>query len=165
MKKRYPILLLEMVIALVIMAGVMGLLFTGFYEAIKAKNSVKKEKEKILTLQRLKLRFAILFKDIIDVKQISDQEYYIRYQGGVDPSPNFRSEIEAILKISKKVLTLTCWPEKGDLRREIFAENVESIHFKFFDEKEGKFTSHCPHQKPFMIKVILNEKEAIPLFL
>ncbi len=168
MRKRCPFLLVEMMIAFIIMTGVMALLFTGFYSAIKAKNRIKSEKEKVMNLQRLKMRFAILFKDVIDVKQAPDKTcYYIRYQGRVDRDPGFRSEVEAILQIKNKTLTLTSWSKNGPYRQEILSTNIDEIKLMFFDEKEGGFNPQYPPKKPFMIQVIINgsEKEALPLFL
>jgi hypothetical protein len=167
MKRRHSFLLLEMMIALVIMAGVTALLFSGFYSAIHGKNIVKKERERILNLQRLKLRFAVLFKDIIDIKPISENAYYILYKGGIDHNPGFRGEVESILKLNNKALTLTTWAEKEEPRRELIGENISSIHFLFFDAAEGKFTPEYPKQKPPMMKVVLNQndKETLPLFL
>jgi hypothetical protein len=164
MKKRHPFLLLEMIIALAIMAGVMGLLFTGFYGVIKAKERVEKERERVLSLQRLKLRFSLLFKDVIEVSALSEREYRIKHRGGIDPDPRFRTEIETILKLQGKVLTLSSLPEEGAPRQETLGEQIETIRFEFFDEKEGTFTPHYPRRKPFMMKVILNQKE-LPLFL
>lgn len=147
-----------------IMVGVMAMLLTGFYSAIYNKNQVKVVKERVLSLQRLKLRFAALFKDVIDVKLISENAYYIKYKGGVDHNRNFRGEVEAVLKIKNNVLTLTCWPNEGDPRREVLSENVKSLSMEFFDEKAGGFHPPFPKQKPRMMKVFINGQE-IPLFL
>ena len=164
MKSRRPFLLLEMMIALVIMTGVLSLLFTGFYSAIQAKNKLKANKEKVIERERLKLRFAILFKNVIDVKEIPGEGYYIRYQGGPESDYNFRSEIEAFLRTKNNILALTCWPKKGNPREEILSTNVASLKLEFFNEKEGQFLSHYPPKKPFMMKVVIN-KNPLPLFL
>ncbi len=162
--RRSPALLLEMMIALVLMSGVMGILFTGFYNAIKAKNFIKKEKEKTLNLQRLKLRFTLLFKEVLDVKKLTTGGYYLHYHAGIDPNPHFRTNVEAVLKIRNRVLSLTSWPPKEAPRSEVLSENIESFHVEFFDETAGVFLETYPNEKPFMMKVFINQ-EVIPLFL
>lgn len=162
--KRRSFLLLEMMIAMAIMAGAIAMLFSGFYSAIHNKNKVKNERERVLGLQRLKLRFEILFKDVIDVKEISQSEYYVKYQAGIDPDFKFRGERECILNLTKKTLTLTTWPEEGNPRYEVIAENITSLSFEFFDEAEGQFKPTYPKKKPPMMKIVLNgnPKETLP---
>ena len=164
MKKRRPFLLLEMMIALVLMSTVMAMLFSGFYGAITAKNKARQEKERALNFERLRLRFGILFKDVIDFKKISTGDYYIKYKGGMDHKPNFRSEIEAILRLKDKILTLISWTENGEPRKEILGENIEDLSFDFFDVKTGIFDPQYPKKKPFMMKIKVNGTE-LPIFL
>lgn len=166
MKKRHSFLLLEIVIALGIMASVMILLFTSFYEAIKAKNILQKEKEKAMHLQRLRLRFTLLFQSVTSIEHLSDHMYKIKYQGGVDFDPSFRTDLESTLCIRNNVLTLTSWPLKKALKRqEVLSKEIHSIRFEFFDEKTGNFLPDYPAKKPFMMQVILNNEERLPLFL
>ena len=162
--KRRPLLLLEMMIAFLIMGGAIVMLFTGFLDAIRAKTMLRQQKEEILALHRLKLRLSLLFKDVVGVRKIPSDLYYIKYKGGIDPDPDFRLEVESVLQLSNNVLTLVSWPESGAPRREVLGENINSITLEFFDEKEGKFLPEYPKQKPIMIKVEVNEK-VIPLFL
>lgn len=164
MKSRRTFLLLEMLIALSIMAGALSLLFIGFYGTIRAKNTLKSDKERIIERERLRLRFAILFKKVICVKECQDEGYYIRYQGDVESDSHFRSEIEAFLRVENKTLKLTCWPPSGTPREEILSTNISTITLQFFDAKAGQFLEPYPNTKPFMMKVILNDNP-IPLFL
>jgi hypothetical protein len=164
MQKRRTLLLLEMMIAMLIMVGVMSMVFAGFYSAIHNKNKIKIEKEKILRLQRLKLRFALLFKNVIDVKKVSEGAYYIKYRGGIDPNPDFRSDVNALLKLKNNNLILSCWAEKEEQRHELLSENVKELKLEFFDEKKGKFDLEYPKKKPRMMKVSV-DKEVLPLFL
>ena len=106
MRKRHPALLLEMMIAFTLMGGVIAILLNGFYDAIKAKNLLKQDREKILQLQRLKFRFAALFNNVTDIKCLSDNVYYIRYKGAIDHERAFRREVEAILQIKNNILSL-----------------------------------------------------------
>ncbi len=164
MRKRHPALLLEMIIAFTLMGGVIAILLNGFYDAIKAKNHLKQDREKILKLQRLKLRFEALFKNVTDVKCLSDNVYYIRYKGNVDHERAFRAEVKAVLQIKNNILSLTCWPKKGSRRHEILSEEANSIKLELFDEKKGEFSKKYPPNKPRLIKVTFNQEE-LPLFL
>lgn len=168
MQKRRPFLLVEIMIALVIMASAVSLLFTGFYGAMKGRLGVEKKREEVLELQRLRLKFSILFRDVIQVEPLEEREsYYLRYQGGIDPDPRFRSEIEAVLQVKNKQLTLTSWSKEGAARRELLSNRTRHIQLLFFHEEKGEFKDEFPPQKPVMMKVILNKnkKETIPLFL
>jgi hypothetical protein len=164
MQKRYPALLLEMMIAFILMGGVIAILLNGFYDAIKAKNRLKQEREKTLGLERLKLRFEALFKNVVDVKYVSENIYYIRTKGAVDHERLFRGEVEAVLQIEKNILSLTSWPKKGTPRHEVLSEEASTLKLEIFDEKKGKFSEKYPFHKPRMMKVTLNQVE-LPLFL
>ncbi len=166
MIKRRPMLLLEMLIALVLMSGVLAFLFTGFYDAIKAKNFVKAEKEKILSEERLKLKFYTLFKNIIDIKPLGDNTYSLKYNGGIDPDPEFCTDLKAMLVLKDKRLTLITYsPEKeGAPRQELLSDSVDTLQFEYFDEKVGTFLPTFPKHKPLMVKVTINET-ILPLFL
>lgn len=162
--KRRPMLLLEMLIAFLLMGGVITMLMTGFFDAIRAKNIGRKEKEEILTYHRLLLRFSTLLKDVIEIHQV-DKSYYIRCLGGADPDPHFRLEVDAVLGINDKKLMLFTFPPEGSPRREVLAENIESIQFLFFNEKSGTFEEKFPEQKTSMVQIVINSKERLPIFL
>ncbi len=164
MRKRHPALLLEMIIAFTLMGGVIAILLNGFYEAIRAKNQLKQDRAKILALQRLKNRFAALFQNVIDVKCLSDNVYYIRYKGAVDHERSFRSEVEAILQIKNDILSLTSWPKKGNPRHEILSEGANLLKVELFDEIKGEFSKKYPSPNPRLVKITFNNEE-LPLFL
>lgn len=158
-------LLLEMLIAFTLMTGVIAILMSGFFDAIRAKKLVKQEREQILTEQRLKLRFGVLFKDVLDVKSLPNQTgYYIRYKGGIDPDPHFRDELEALLQLNNNILTLTSYPPEGAHRHEVLCEQVTGMKIEFFDEQTAKFENSFPKNKLRLMKVTLDKME-LPLFL
>ncbi len=157
-------LLLEMLIAFSLMAGVIAILMSGFFGAITAKKLVKHEREQILNEQRLKLRFGVLFKEILDVKPLPNKDYYIRYKGGIDPDPRFRAEVEALLQLKNNTLTLTSYSPEGTPRREVLSEQVTKMEIEFFDEQTGKFETSFPKHKPRLMKVKVNGND-LPLFL
>ena len=165
--KRRPVLLLELLTAFILMGGVLALLMSGFSDAIKAKNLMRHEKEKILTRARLQLKFSALMKEMISGVEIEENQYYFRCKGGADPDPAFRSDLDAVLCLREKKLILFTFPELGLPRHELLAENISAIEFKFFDDEKGAF-SHIAPKSPRMIKVILNknkEDETLPIFL
>ena len=157
-------LLLEMLIAFSLMVGVIAVLMYGLFDAIQAKNRVKKDREQIITEQRLRLRFQLLFKDATDIKRISDNNYYIRYKGGIDPDPHFRNEVEALLELKNNILTLTSYPPEEAARRELLCEHILSIEVLLFDEQAEEFLPTFPKHKPRLMKVKVSGKE-LPLFL
>jgi hypothetical protein len=167
MMKRRPMLLLEMLIAFLIMSGVIAFLFAGFFDAIKARNLVKTEKEKILSDERLRLKFYTLFRNIIDIKPLENNSYRLKYNGGIDPEPAFHNtELEAVLTLKNKSLELVTYSPDKDTppRKELLSEHVDSLGFEFFDKKTGGFTSDFPKHKPCMMRVFINQKP-MPLFL
>ena len=162
--KRRPALLLELMIAFILMGGVVSIMMTGFFDAIRTKNAARKEKEIILTRHRLMLRFSNLFKKVKLIHKLGPNEYFVRCSGGVDPDPSFRQEIDVVVRVKENKLTLYSFPLKGPSRREILAENVQAIKLIYFDEEEGKFSEKFPVQKTNMVKIQINN-ETLPIFL
>lgn len=165
MRKRHPMLLLEMLIAFTLMGGVIAILMTGFFDVIHAKKLIKIDREKILTEQRLKLRFGVLFKNVLDVKLLPNKtDYYIRCKGNIDPDPAFRGEVQALLQLKNNTLTLTSYAPEGLPRREVLSEQVTSMEIKFFDEEATDFLTHFPKNKVRLMIVKIDKME-LPLFL
>lgn len=165
MRKRNSMLLLEMIVAFTLMGGVIAILMSGLFDVIQAKKLIKKERHRILTEQRLKLRFGILFKNVLDVKLLPNQtDYYILYKGSIDPDPAFRGEMEALLQLTNNTLTLTSYPPEGIPRREVLSEQVKDIDIQYFDEEATEFLALFPKNKVRLMKVFINGNE-LPLFL
>ena len=162
--KRRPALLLELMIAFVMMGGVVAMLMSGFFDAIKAKGVGRREKETVLQRHRLMLRFGHLLKQVRLIHELAPNEYFIRCSGGVDPDPDFREEIDVVVRVKENRLTLYSYPAKGRVRKEVLAENVQTLKIVCFDEKEGKFSDQYPVQKTNMVKIQLNN-EMLPIFL
>jgi len=162
--KRRPILLLELLTAFILMGGVIALLMSGFFDAIKAKNIAREDKDNILTRHRLQLKFASMLKSCISAVALEENKYYFRFMGGADPDPEFRQEVDAVLQLKDKKLILYTYPTKGKERRELLAENVGTIKFEFFDEEKKDFIAMAYQQLPRMVKITLDE-EVLPIFL
>jgi hypothetical protein len=165
MRKR-PFLLLELLISLVLFAGIAAVLFSSYRELALAKSVLQKYKEPILERQRLQLRLYQIFSHFKGTK--SEQKklsYHFTYENGADLDPKFRGVLDAMIYIDRGNLTMVSWPEKKEGRTEILFEGVQDFYFQFFDEKTGQWTRNYPEQKPFMIKLKINNTLELPFFL
>ncbi len=169
MQRKSPFLLLELVISLAIMGLILGILLMGFQQTLLTKKELRREREIVLSRQRLMLRLSSLFRSVESCEPDSKGGYRLRYEGGIDPDFHFRGALKGLLTIDHERLKLTSWPEKGEPRLEIFDEGIQTFSLLFFDEAKGEFSSSFPKKKPFMMKAILitsiNETVELPLFL
>jgi hypothetical protein len=163
MKKR-SVLLLELVISLVLFGAIIGILFSSYRELALAKSQLSKDKEIILTRQKLQLRLSQIFSHIQTLK-IDEQFCLLTYDNGWDPAEDFRGSKEAMLYIDKGRLALVTWPEKGTARKEILYESAHTFAFEFFDAKKGIWNAEYPAQKPFMMKMMIDKNLTLPFFL
>jgi hypothetical protein len=162
--RKHPVLLLELVISLVLFGAIMTILFSSYKELSQAKHSLKKDKEIILTRQKLQLRMSQIFSQT-ETLTFEDQVCLLTYDNGWDPAAAFRGKREAMLYIDKGRLALVTWPEKGPGRKEILYEPAHSFFFQFFDTKKGEWNPQYPEQKPFMMKMIIDKNLTLPFFL
>lgn len=163
MKKR-PVLLLELVISLVLFGAIMGILFSSYQELMLAKSLLRKNKEMILTRQKLQLRLSQIFSRL-EALRIEEQAYLITYDNGLDPAAEFRGNREALLYVDKGRLALVTWPDKGTARKEILYESASSFSLTFFDAQVGDWSAKYPTQKPFMMQMIIDNDLKLPFFL
>jgi len=162
MQKR-PILLMELVISLVLFGAIIGILFSSYREFSLAKIALRKEKELILTRQKLQLRLGQIFSHLKTLK-MKDSSCHIAYNNEIDMSKDFRGVLEGMLYIDKGRLAFVTWAEKAPARKEILVESASSFSFSFFDEKKGAWTSQYPDQKPLMLKITIDQT-TYPFFL
>ncbi|HUD02222.1 MAG TPA: DUF1494 domain-containing protein [Rhabdochlamydiaceae bacterium] len=162
MKKR-PILLLELVISLVLFGAIVGILFSSYRELSLAKVQIRKDKEWVLSRQKLQLRLAQIFSNVKTMK-MADSSCLMTYDNGVDVQTEFRGILEGMLFIDKGRLALVSWPEKGIGRKEILLEPASYFSFEFFDSKKGTWAATYPEQKPFMMKMTI-DNIPYPFFL
>jgi hypothetical protein len=162
MKKR-PVLLLELVISLVLFSIIIGILFSSYREFSLAKTALRKEKELILSRQKLQLRLGQIFSRLKTLK-VENNACHLSYDNGLDIEEGFRGKLEAMLLIDKGRLALVAWPEKGKARKEILCESANSFSFCFFDTKIGAWVPKYPEQKPLMMKITIDQT-IYPFFL
>lgn len=154
---------MELVISLVLFGAIIGILFSSYREFSIAKTSLRKEKELILNRQKLQLRLGQIFSHLKTLK-MDNASCLLSYDNGIDPNPDFRGILEAMLFIDKGRLALVTWPEKGVGKKEFLLESASSFSFSFFDAKTGGWTSEYPEQKPLMMKFEV-DKTTYPFFL
>ncbi len=154
---------MELVIALVLFGTIIGILFSSYREFSIAKTALRKDKELVLNRQKLQLRLNQVFSHLKTLK-MEGSACHLTYDNGTDPQAEFRGLLEARLLIDNGRLALVTWPEKGVARKEILLESASSFSFDFFDAKKGSWSSQYPEQKPFMMKIIINQTP-YPFFL
>lgn len=163
MRKR-PVLLLELVISLVLFGAIIGILFSSYQELTLAKSQLRKDKEIILTREKLQLRLSQIFSHLKTLK-VEEQVCLLTYDNGLDPAIDFRGSRDAMLYIDKGRLALVTWSDKGVARKEILCESAHAFAFAFFDAKKGTWDAEYPAQKPFMMKMVIDQNLTLPFFL
>lgn len=166
MKRRQPILLLELLITLLIMGIVLEMLFLGYRQALVAKQKLYEEKEIVLGRQRLLLRLGTVFQTLQSCQKVAEG-WFLHYDGGMDPEAHFRGPLEALLCIRGGKLLLISWPNEGLPRVETLYEdrNCKTLSFEFFNSKTGTFQSSFPETKPCMMKIKIDSSLELPFFL
>jgi hypothetical protein len=163
MKKR-PVLLLELLIALVLFTGVIAVLFSSCRDLAVSKNLLQLDKEVILNRQKIQLRLNQVFTHLKSM-EASDHLYFFTYDNNADLDPDYRGTLDALLyKNGQGHLILATYSKAKDARKEILSENVSSFHIKFFDEKKGFWSPTYPENKTSMMKIEINN-EWYPFFL
>ncbi len=148
---------------MVLFAVIIGILFSSFREFSIAKTALRKDKELILSRQKLQLRLGQIFSHLKTLK-IENNACHLSYDNGIDLEKDFRGQLEAMLLIDKGRLALVSWPEEGKARKEILCESAKSFSFSFFDTKIGAWVPIYPEQKPLMMKITIDQT-TYPFFL
>ena len=148
---------------MVLFSTIIGILFSSFKEFSLAKTSIRKDKELILSRQKLQLRLGQIFSSLKTLK-VENNACHLSYDNGIDLDKDFRGQLDAMLLIDRGRLALVTWPENGEARKEILCESAKSFSFKFFDTKTGLWTPTYPEQKPMMMKITIDETP-YPFFL
>ena len=149
----------------------MTFLLSSYRELVLAKTLLRKDKERILTQQRVELRLAQVFSKLEKIKS-ENKSFFLTFDNGLDSDPAFRGVIEGTLYIDKeKRLTLATWPQensKDKPRVEVLMENIDDFKLRFLDTGLAGFVEDYPKEKPSMMKVFLesnNNTTTLPLIL
>lgn len=166
MKRRQPILLLELLISLLLMGIVVETLFLGYRQAAVSRQQLYEEKEVVLERQRLLLRLSAVFQTIQSCQQVAEG-WFFSYDGGIDHEARFRGPLDALLCIKNGRLLLISWAKDRVSRVETLYEHPQckTLSFDFFDSKSGSFKSIFPESKPCMMKLKIDSLFELPFFL
>lgn len=164
MHKR-PILLLELMIALVLLGAISAFLFTTYRDLSLAKTVLKKERKEIFDRLKLQLRLCQVLSQLKTVEQKSPHSYLFTYDHGSDPDPHFVGLVDGHLHLSGQRLVLISTSKQGVTRQEILSENINTFELKFFNRQKGIWQTQYPPEKPLMIQLVLNHSLTIPFFL
>jgi hypothetical protein len=160
-----PFLLLEFMIALVLMGVIVAFLFSSYRDMSLTKATLQKEREEILSHQKMQLRLGQILSHLTKVDFIN-KAYALNYDNGIDPDPAFCGNLEGSLFLdAKKQLVLISTSLNGGARREVLCDGVHAIELQFFNRTTGEWDTKYPDVKPVMAHVILNRKTLIPFFL
>ncbi len=148
---------------MVLFSIIIGILFSSYKEFSIAKTSIRKDKELILTRQKLQLRLGQIFSSLKTLK-LENDGCYLAYDNGIDLKEEFRGELDAMLLIDKGRLAFVTWGQQERVRKEILCESAKSFSFIFFDTKTGTWVPTYPEQKPMMMKITI-DGTPYPFFL
>ena len=165
MAKR-PFLLLDFMIALSLLSMIVAFLFSSYKHLSLTKTILQKERQDIVSLQKLKLRLGQVFSHLNTLETKQPQSCHLSYDNGTDPDIQFCGLLKGHLHIdTKHRLVLVSTSKQGPQRQEILSEKIQSFELKFFNRQKGAWESKYPSEKPFMMQMILNQAITLPFFL
>ncbi len=176
MKKR-PITLIELFVALGLMALLCSTLFNCLKKSIIYSHELEYAKHHVLSRSSLQQRLSQVFAQLAD-----DQAFYTSdhrtsplrfvFDNGVDPNKKFCSLINAEIYLDRlhQTLHLLTWPllqeksEGKDLRDEVLLKQVSSLSYDFFTS--NSFEMHEDLNKNMLEKKLSwsQEEGQIPSF-
>lgn len=173
-KRRRPITLLEVTIALFLTSFIVVFLF-GFFREISMENiDAERLDEKIFPLEKTEMRLGALLSALPEEEKETPPLFYTEYKGGnaltfafdngIDEDPLFSGTIRASLGLSKKQLELHLLPLEEDLktRKEILMDNVKNIEFGFFHLENKEWERGWDKESgalPAMMKIQLTKED------
>ncbi len=176
-KKRRPLSLLEVIIALSLTATLLVILFGMFRQVTVANIEVETLQEKFFVRERMQMRLTQLFSEY-ETEKSNEPVFYLdssseslspkltlSIKAKIDRDPEFCAPLKAELFISKKKnLELALSPlEEGTGRRtEFLMENVHRVSFLFFDLKKRQWVEKWPKEEkesPTMVKMVVETEK------
>lgn len=150
--KKKSFTLVEVVIAMVLMAILVGFLFNTHLETSLALQKLEAKKKVLAQQHRFYFRLRQICSSHPSITE-DHQQLILRYQGGLDLDENFRGSLTSALYFQNKNIYLATWPEKENPRLELLWENADSFTFTLFPEKH-----------PTLLKITVNDTE-FPFFI
>ena len=159
MKKR-PFSLLEIVIAFLLVALLMFVVFES-QRHFKTQEKIVSEMQEIsLERQRISLRLKPLFLHLENLHW-DGKRVDIWYESLIDPIQEFRGSLVSTLEWYGGELFLTTWGPKGKLRHEVLMVSKENtLNCLLLDEKENKWREFDSKEPiPDFFKLVINGTE------
>ncbi len=157
--KKRPFTLIELMIGLALSAILLGFLFHFYTTLSTAHIDLAKNKEGVLSKQRVQLRLNQVLSLASEPFYVKEGALIFKYDNGIDPHPQFCGPLTGMLYVNeKKQLSLVTWSKEKEPRKEVLFPNVSSYAMSFFDPIEKKtWTSHWEKKLPAMTKLAIND--------
>jgi hypothetical protein len=149
--RKSSLTLIEIMIALSLVAILLGSLFAMLWRTIQTQNKIDKVKEVIIPRHRLFLRLTQLFPEGATCEELKNPpRLLLSYTSLLDADTNFRGRLTSLLYIEDGRLLLATWAKK-EHRIECLLEKATELKLETVIEKKA-------------YKIIVNNIE-FPVFL
>lgn len=167
MRRRRSFLLIELLIALVLFAMMMGMLFNSLWCSIRLSHTLEKAKKEVLERGYLHARLTeVLSRLTPHTKKDSSsfhtgkpphqKELFFRFKNGIDPNPDLCNEVSGRLSMRHTTLYLTTTGKQKREKEEILMRDIRRISFDFYPENQQKTEKICSLWE--------EERQDLPLF-
>lgn len=172
-KRKRPLTLLEIVIAMVLLGFLLTGLFNIYHKALRQEIQARELKQQVLRLEFIEHKVKHLFTHATKLysslhPDALGEALFLSFHSGVDPDLS-RSERELLgmLYLNKnKELSLVSWSLEGTPRKEILLDAIHCMQWRFFDPKKREWQGSWPSKSesaPVMVSLDLTWKgETIP---
>jgi hypothetical protein len=166
-KKKHPLTLLEVIIAISLLGLLLTGLFNCFHQGFKQKITAKELKQKVLQLELFQQRLKNLFAHLDGEADISLEKYpdayglalLFSYKQPVDSEFDMCGTLQGMIFLNKnKELCLASWSETGKMRNEILLDHMDAFKCRLFDPKKAEWAeswSTNNEESPVMIAIDL----------
>lgn len=191
-RKKLPLSLLEITIAMSLVALLFSALFYGYQVMARKRINMQQKKQHLLLKNMMFTRLSQIFAKI-SAQNESDEKngewifvtipspaahglaLVFTYDNGIDPDPAFCGNVRAMLYLSKQnALCLVTWSSAKDPRKEVLLEQCAELRFEFFDVEQKKWIPNWEKDDitlPSMVRLFVKEHSSdakaqiFPLFI
>lgn len=172
-RRKRPITLMEILIAMALMSVLFSALFYGYKQLSLKRLAIQKSKQQVLVKSLLFAKLTQIFAKVSLQKEDEEKKeewvftstengLIFTYDNGIDPDPNFRGDLRAMIHLNPhKELTLVNWSKQKEARREVLLEMVDDCAFEFFDLESKQWISSWEKDDaalPPMVRLIINQQ-------
>ncbi len=158
-----PFTLIEVMIGLSLSAILLAFLFQFYTTLSKSHLELAKNKEEVLSAQRVQLRLNQVFGAVSQPFYMEKGALIFNFDNGIDPNPNFCGPVTGMLYLDEKQqLSLITWSHLKEPRKEVLVPNVRTYSLSFFDQLDKKtWVTQWKKDVPVMTKLLVNDKTFI----